>query len=108
MTDGIIAIVSMIFAYIGAAIILYGGALTVFKTLKYEIKKSIDLGYSNIRRDFTNKIVFGLDFMIAGDILKTIAAPSQADILFLGATVGIRTVLGYFLTIEANFEAGKK
>jgi len=80
----------------------------VIKTLKYEIGRSLDIGYNDIRRDFTNKIVFGLDFLVASDILKTIVAPSQQDILFLGATVTIRTVMGYFLTKEASFSDIKK
>ncbi len=63
MAEGFIAISSLIFAYAGAAIILYGGAITAIKTLKYEIKRSTDLSYHDIRRDFTNKIVFGLDFL---------------------------------------------
>ncbi len=108
MAEGFIALSSLIFAYIGAAIILYGGAITVIKTVKYEIRRSIDIGYHDIRRDFTNKIVFGLDFLVASDILKTIVAPSQQEILFLGATVSIRTVMGYFLTKEASFADGKK
>ncbi len=108
MAEGFIAISSLIFAYAGAAIILYGGAITAIKTLKYEIKRSTDLSYHDIRRDFTNKIVFGLDFLVASDILKTIVAPSQQEILFLGATVSIRTVMGYFLTKEASFNGGKK
>jgi len=108
MAEGIIAISSLIFAYIGAAIILYGGAVAVIKTLTYEIKRSTDLSYHDIRRDFTNKIVYGLDFLVASDILKTIVAPSQQEILFLGATVSIRTVMGYFLTKEASFDVGMK
>jgi uncharacterized membrane protein len=108
MAEGFIATSSLIFAYIGAAIILYGGAITAIKTLNYEIRRSIDLSYHDIRRDFTNKIVFGLDFLVASDILKTIVAPSQQEILFLGATVSIRTVMGYFLTKEASFDFGKK
>ncbi|MCZ7397959.1 MAG: DUF1622 domain-containing protein, partial [Candidatus Methanoperedens sp.] len=91
------------------AIILYGGILTVFKSLLWEIKRSKDLDFHDIRRDFTHKIVFGLDFLVASDILKTIVAPSQEEILFLGATVGIRTIMGYFLTKEANeFDFNKK
>ncbi len=99
----------MLFAYIGAAIILYGGVLTVTRTLKLELKRSIELSFHDIRRDFTHKIVFGLDFLVASDILKTIVAPSQQEILFLGATVSIRTVMGYFLTKEAaEFDSGRK
>lgn len=99
----------MLFAYIGAAIILYGGILTVTRTLQLELKRSIDLNFHDIRRDFTHKIVFGLDFLVASDILKTIVAPSQQEILFLGATVSIRTVMGYFLTKEAaEFDSSRK
>lgn len=105
----IIDISSMFFAYIGAAIILYGGVLTVTRTLQLELKRSKDLNFHDIRRDFTHKIVFGLDFLVASDILKTIVAPSQEEILFLGATVSIRTVMGYFLTKEATeFDSNKK
>lgn len=106
---GFIDVSSLVFAYIGAIIILYGGALTIIRTLNREIRRSVDLDYHDIRRDFTHKIVFGLDFLIASDILKTIVAPGQQEILFLGATVSIRTVMGYFLTKEASeFESSKK
>src|SRR3989337_2681276 len=98
---------SVLFAYTGAAIILYGGVLTVTRTLQLELKRAIKLNFHDIRRDFTHKIVFGLDFLVASDILKTIVAPSQQEILFLGATVSIRTVMGYFLTKEAILDNGK-
>jgi len=95
-----IDISSLIFSYIGAAIILYGGILATIKTLNLEIRRLPILEYHDIRRDFTHKIVFGLDFLIAGDILRTIIAPSQEEIILLGAIVGIRTILGYFLEKE--------
>lgn len=93
---------SLIFAYIGAAMILYGGIIATIKTLNLEIRRMPVMGYHDIRRDFTHKIVFGLDFLIAGDILQTIIAPSQKEIILLGAIVGIRTILGYFLGKEVN------
>lgn len=103
-----IDISSMIFSYIGAAIIFYGGALAFFKTVELELKRSSDLDYLEIRRDFTHKIVFGLDFLIAGDILKTIIAPTEREIVILGAIVGIRTVLGYFLSKEVSEIEGNR
>lgn len=93
---------SLIFAYIGAAMILYGGIIATIKTLNLEIRRMPIKGYHDIRRDFTHKIVFGLDFLIAGDILQTIITPSQEEIILLGAIVGIRTILGYFLGKEVN------
>jgi uncharacterized membrane protein len=95
-----IDISSLIFSYIGAVMILYGGILATIKTLNLEIRRLPILEYHDIRRDFTHKIVFGLDFLIAGDILRTIIAPSQEEIILLGAIVGIRTILGYFLSKE--------
>ena len=57
--------------------ILYGGIIATIKTLNLEIRRMPVMGYHDIRRDFTHKIVFGLDFLIAGDILQTIITPSQ-------------------------------
>ena len=47
-----------------------------------------------------HSLVLGLEFLIAADILKTAVAPDWDDILQLGAIVGIRTVLNYFLDWE--------
>jgi uncharacterized membrane protein len=49
----------------------------------------------------TDKIVFGLEFLIAADILSTITTPTQEELINLGVIVVIRTILGYFLSKEA-------
>ena len=56
--------------------------------------------YDQTRREFTDKIVFGLEFLIAGDILSTLLSPTQQDLINLAVVVVIRTVLGYFLSKE--------
>ncbi|MDF1556907.1 MAG: DUF1622 domain-containing protein [ANME-2 cluster archaeon] len=99
MLENLIDISSLAFAYIGAAIILFGGVLAAINVVILAARRS-SLDYDDIRRDFTHKIVFGLDFLIASDILKTIIAPTQEEIILLGAIVGIRTILGYFLGME--------
>jgi len=45
-------------------------------------------------------MVFGLEFMVAADILKTAISPTWDDILFLAALVGLRTVLNYLLEAD--------
>ncbi|MEE9594362.1 MAG: DUF1622 domain-containing protein [Candidatus Hydrothermarchaeales archaeon] len=102
MAIGFIELAAMFFAYIGAVVIIYGGIIAATKILRLEIRKTPGLSYDDTRIDFTHKIVFGLDFLIAGDILKTIVAPTQEEIILLGAIVGIRTVLGYFLGKEVG------
>ncbi|WP_342676522.1 DUF1622 domain-containing protein [Methanofollis sp. UBA420] len=89
------------FSLIGAIVIIYGGIRAAAETLGKEVLGR-PFGYGEIRRDFTIKIVFGLDFLIAADILQTLVTPSQEEILFLGSIVIIRTILGYFLTKEAT------
>ncbi|MCX6690258.1 MAG: DUF1622 domain-containing protein [Methanoregula sp.] len=46
-------------------------------------------------------MVFGLEFLIAADILATLLSPTEQDLINLAVVVVIRTVLGYFLSREA-------
>ena len=84
----------------GAILIVYGGIRAVVGVLKLELLHKKDLTYTIIRRDFTNKLIFGLEFIIAADLLATIRAPTLEDVLLLGAIVAIRTVLSHFLSKE--------
>ncbi|MDD1673971.1 MAG: DUF1622 domain-containing protein, partial [Methanomicrobiales archaeon] len=79
----------------------YGGVRAIVDILKRELL-SKDMNYDDIRRPFTGKIIFGLEFFIAADIINTLIAPGQQEILLLGAVVLIRVVLGYFLSREAR------
>lgn len=97
----IINIFADIFGVAGAAIIVYGGLKAAVKVLLLEFGKRA-YGYTRIRNEFTSKIVFGLEFLIAADILRTLIAPTQQEIINLGAVVVIRTILGYFLQKEAR------
>jgi len=61
-----------------------------------------EISYNLIRREFTSKIVFGLEFFIAADVLTTLIAPSQEELILLAVVVVIRTILGYFLARETE------
>lgn len=101
MFEEIVHGVAYFFAGAGALLIIYGGIRAVIDILKRELL-SRALNYDDIRRQFTGKIIFGLEFFIAADIINTLIAPSQQEILLLGAVVLIRVVLGYFLSREAR------
>jgi uncharacterized membrane protein len=45
-------------------------------------------------------LALGLEFMIAGDIVRTAVAPTQHQILRLAAIVVLRTLINYFLEHE--------
>lgn len=80
---------------------MYGGVRAAARVLLREIWKR-DISYNLIRRDFTSKIVFGLEFFIAADVLTTLIAPTQEELMLLAVVVIIRTILGYFLARETE------
>jgi len=50
-----------------------------------------------------NGILLGLEFLVAGDIIRTVAVePTFASVAVLGAIVLIRTFLSFTLQIEMS------
>lgn len=102
----IIRFFALILAMAGAVLIIYGGLRAIVKVLLLEIRKGL-YSYNVVRRELTDKIVFGLEFLIAADILTTVMAPTQEELINLAVVVVIRTILGYFLAKEAaEFDLG--
>ena len=97
----IIHVFTVLFGIFGAALIIYGGLRAIVSIIFLEVRKQ-QKGYYQIRRDFTTKLVFGLEFFIAADVLTTLVTPSKDELITLGAVVLIRTILGYFLSKETN------
>ncbi|TAJ44010.1 DUF1622 domain-containing protein [Methanofollis fontis] len=96
----IYGVAAEIFSLAGAIVIIYGGLRAAVMTVQKEVLKKA-IRYTHIRLDFTGKIVFGLEFFIAADILSTLIQPTQDELILLGSVVVIRTILGYFLSREA-------
>ncbi len=59
-----------------------------------------DLGA--IRLAMGEKMVLGLEFFLAGDIIQTIVVPTWNSLAILGGIVVIRTVIVYFLNLELS------
>ncbi len=53
-----------------------------------------------IRHDVGIHLLLGLEFLIAADIVRTIVDPTLEELAILAATVGIRTVISFFLGQE--------
>ncbi len=57
--------------------------------------------YTTTRRSIGRSILLGLEILIAGDIVRTVAiAPTLTSVAVLGAIVLIRTFLSFALEIE--------
>jgi uncharacterized membrane protein len=92
---------SLLFGIVGAILIIYGGLRAIVYIILREARKT-EIAYTQIRRAFTSYLVFGLEFFIAADVLKTLITPTEEEIVLLGAVVIIRTILGYFLSRESK------
>ncbi len=97
----LVEVFSSLFNVVGSFLIIYGGLRSMLGVIRIEVLKK-PYSYQQVRKELTNKIVFGLEYFIAADVLETVLNPSQEELLLLGTVVLIRTVLGYFLSKEVS------
>jgi uncharacterized membrane protein len=72
-------------------------------TLRLLVSRARDSGnyYSLYRQDVGRAILLGLEFLIAGDIIRTVVvAPTLQNVVVLGIIVLIRTFLSLSLQLE--------
>lgn len=101
ITGVVLEIFVIFFEVVSAVLIIYGGLKAAVEILLVEIhKKSED--YKSIRKEFTDKILFGLELLIIADLIETLRKPFLEELLIVGAIVIIRTLLGYFLSKETR------
>ena len=91
---GVILHMGWIIEYIGLGFI----AAAVFVSLVKLPMKNYTM--QHIRVHLAKKIIFGLEFVIAADILLATVAQNLDDIIQLGSIVLIRVILGYSLRKE--------
>ncbi len=61
--------------------------------------------YQNLRRDLGKAILLGLELLVAGDIIRSVAIdPTFMSLGVLGLLVVIRTFLSWSLEVEINGE----
>jgi len=104
----IVTIVADFLSYFGAIVIFYGGLRAVLGVIKIELLKR-EFNYNDVRIDFTPKILIGLEFFVAADLIKSILEPSFQQVVILAIIVAIRTVVGLSLNREIKeLESDKK
>lgn len=95
---GIFLETSGILVILGAALYSFGFAFynLIKKTNKVEV-------FRTLRRTLGSGILLGLEFLVAGDIIRTVAVePTFASVAVLGAIVLIRTFLSFTLQMEMS------
>ena len=96
-----IELASQAFGLIGVVVTIYAGVIAAVQLASRELGRSTH-HYRDIRVMFTNRILFGLEFFIVSDLVRTFTDPSLDELLRLGTVVAIRVVLDYFLEREAK------
>jgi len=87
---------------VGVLVIVAGAILA---TGRFIVKRHDNTGmsYRLYRQDLGRAILLGLEFLIAGDIIRTVVvAPTLENVLILGLIVLIRTFLSMALQLEVE------
>ncbi|WP_301677797.1 DUF1622 domain-containing protein [Methanoculleus methanifontis] len=101
MLETFVGITGMVLGVFGALFIVYGATIAIAELLAREMRIR-KLSYRDIRWVFTTRILIGLEFFVAADVIKTILEPTFQDLIILGSVVTIRTVVSYFLGKEVS------
>ena len=85
----------------GVLVVVAGIVMAVIRLLT---QPSIPMGkYKQFRQDLGRGILLGLEFLVAADIIRTVAVtPTLESVLVLGLIVVIRTFLSLALQMEVE------
>lgn len=96
-----IAVVALVLEALGVVAIVLGFTLATIRFLKRKSRFSSYPAYVRYRHEIGRSLLLGLDFLIAGDVIKTvIVSEGLSSVLVLGGVVLIRVVLGITLHLE--------
>jgi uncharacterized membrane protein len=101
----LVAPVSLFFDTTGILLVILGGTLAILEWTQVQIRntKSREKRKNetqDLRIHFAQKMILGLEFFLAGDLMRLIATPTNDVLIRVGAIIVIRTILAYFLSRE--------
>lgn len=102
MDESLISVVVDIFEYGGVIAMCIGFILAIlFSARRLITSHSGTQAFQVLRRMLGSSILLGLEVLVAADLIRTVtSSPSMEDVLILGVTVVIRTVLSMSIQIE--------
>ena len=97
-------LVAQVFEVLAAATLFAGLIFSVWLSLRtYMRTKSGTSAYKIMRQSFGGAILLGLEILVAGDLIRTVAvAPTLDNVIVLAIIVLIRTFLSFSLEIEID------
>lgn len=86
---------------VGVVLILSGAAAATVRFLTRWASSGLDAAYREYRQHLGRAILLGLEFLVAGDIINTVAVdPTFRSVGVLAGIVAIRTFLSFSLEVE--------
>jgi len=87
----------------GVLVIIVGSCLSSVSFVGTFRQLPEGVAYRNYRRELGRSIILGLEFLIAGDIIRTVVvADTFENVAVLGAIILIRTFLSMTLHLEVE------
>jgi uncharacterized membrane protein len=100
--NGMIDKIGMIIDAAGVVVIVTGAAIA-FVVTAVRLSRRESAVYLRFRQQLGQAILLGLELLVAGDIIRTVAAsPSLTSVAILAAIVLIRTFLSFSLQVETT------
>ena len=85
---------------VGVLVIVSGFLIALFSVVLFKKKESEDR-FGLFRTSIKKNMLLGLDFLVAGDIIRTVTVdPSLSGVVSLGLLVIIRTMLVFTIHLE--------
>ena len=103
-TQEIIFVISEVIDFAGVAIIALGALLGIIRCAQDLLRqeRAVD-AYSRLRTFLGRSLLLGLEFLVAGDIIKTVAIePTFDSVIVLAIIVLVRTVLSLSIDVEID------
>ena len=91
------------FELLGVAVIVVGLVVATYQSLILGMRHQPVMAYQVFRATFGRAVLMGLEVLVAGDIIRTVAVdPTLENLLVLGLLVIIRTFLSWSLEVEID------
>ena len=99
----VIEVVAVGFELVGVGVIVAGFIASIVRGARLWPSRGANGAYLGVRSTFGRSILLGLEVLVAGDIIRTVALqPTLDNLAVLGLLVAIRTFLAWSLEVEID------
>jgi uncharacterized membrane protein len=103
-SHGYIGVVGEIIDIAGVVVIATGALIGVVTFLR-DLARQVQIidAYGRLRTFLGRSLLLGLEFLVAGDVIKTVAIePTRESVIVLAVIVLVRTVLSLSIDVEVD------